>query len=63
MCPLDYVDADTWTALEAATFLKRGLAPMPGGLLDQTQSFVRAARFVWAEQSFWRAKLGLTDNG
>ena len=42
-----------------AALFDRGLPPVAGGALDQTAAFVEAARFVWAEESRWKNKLGL----
>lgn len=48
-CPLEAVPADVWQAIDAADDADRGLLPMPGGTLAQTQAFLQAWRFVRAE--------------
>lgn len=52
-CPLKTVTADVWGIIEAQEFLEAGLAPVAGGLLEQTQSFLDAARFVKSEKRSW----------
>lgn len=42
-----------------AELYEKGLPPVAGGALDQANVFVEAARFVWSEQAYWRAKLGI----
>lgn len=44
-----------------ADFFKKGLPPVYGGVLDQAQIFLDAARFIWAEEARWRAELGITS--
>lgn len=60
-CPLEYAGEDVWEAIEMAGFFDKGLPPVHGGVLDQTQIFLDAARFIWAEQARWRAELGITS--
>ena len=59
MCPKRFVTADIWQVVELAELYEKGLPPEPGGSLDQSQSFVQAARFVWSERAHWKNKLGI----
>lgn len=56
------VDNETWNAVRLAEFAKRGSWPVPGGTLDQTESFMDAASAVWNESSYWRHKLKLRES-
>ena len=56
-CPKRIVTANTWAVIEAAELYEKGLPPVAGGQLDQTASFLSAARFVWSEQSRWKAEM------
>jgi NADPH-dependent 7-cyano-7-deazaguanine reductase QueF-like protein len=58
-CPLKIITADIWETLELADFWEKGLPPIGGGVLDQTQNFVEAARFVFSEKNYWKRKLGI----
>ncbi len=58
-CPLEFVGEDVWELLDFAELYKKGCPPVAGGSLDQTHWFNEAARFVWREESYWRAKLGI----
>jgi hypothetical protein len=60
-CPLDVVTDDIWQAIEFAGLYRKGLAPVAGGALDQARGFIVAAQFIFSEQDYWRAKLGLLD--
>ena len=46
-----------------AELFEKGLPPVHGGVLDQAQIFLDAARFIWAEQARWRAELGIVNHG
>ena len=37
-----------------AHLAEKGLLPLSGGMLDQTEKFRAAAQFVWAETAQWR---------
>jgi len=50
------VEDGDWTLIDFAALLEKGVPPVAGGVLDQTYQFIEAARFVWAEQSAWRAR-------
>ncbi|HOQ06080.1 MAG TPA: hypothetical protein PKY88_12805 [Anaerohalosphaeraceae bacterium] len=55
------LDKETEYVLEAAEMYAKGLPPLQGGMLDQSFSFIRAARLVWAEERFWKNKLGIME--
>ena len=44
--------------IEAADLARKGLMPIAGGTLDQTQAFLAGCRAVWADEDVWRAKDG-----
>jgi hypothetical protein len=58
-CPHEMISLDVWELLKMSTFARRGILPCAGGLLDQTKIFVDACDRVWAEEGFWRSKLGI----
>jgi len=58
-CPLELVTGDIWQVIEYAELYKKGLPPVPGGALSQTQSFIEAAGFVFREENYWKKKLGI----
>ena len=58
-CPLKLITADVWEIISLAELFEKGLPPVAGGVLDQAKCFVDAARFVFAEQSYWKNKLGI----
>ena len=58
-CPEKLITADVWEMIELAKFYEKGMPPIAGGVLDQTQSFISAANFIFAEENVWKAKLGI----
>lgn len=58
-CPQLEITADVMQAVELAELMRHGLPPVAGGSLDQAAVFVEAARMIWAETAYWRAKLRL----
>ncbi len=61
-CP-KIVAADAMEAVGYAELYAKGLPPVIGGALDQSQQFVESARFIWNEQAYWKAKqLRVTDD-
>ena len=56
-CPLDEVTADVWEALTLTEFMGKGLPPVAGGALDQTENFMRAAAAINAERAAYGPKL------
>jgi hypothetical protein len=57
-CPLELVTSDVWQVIRYAELYKKGLPPIAGGVLDQAQSFVEAATFIFQEENCWKNKLG-----
>jgi len=55
-CPRTAIPRAAWETIDAAEMLEKGLPPEHGGMLDQAADFIRAARFVWAEQARCRAQ-------
>ena len=45
--------------MQIASFWRRGIPPIAGGFLDQTDSIIAGCTFIWAEQAEWRAKKGV----
>jgi len=56
-CPRREIGADIWELLEYAELFRRGLAPEPGGALDQAAAFLRACGFIWGEQQRIEAEI------
>lgn len=50
---------DVWEAIEYAELYRQGLPPVAGGALDQSKSFVVAARQIMAEENYWKKRLKL----
>lgn len=48
-CPIKEVTSEGLEYLEAYKFYKNGLLPMPGGWLDQAQTFIEAIRIIETE--------------
>ena len=47
------MDRDLWTVIQMADLYAKGLPPVAGGSLDQSQQFVDAAAFIWRDENFW----------
>jgi hypothetical protein len=60
-CPDKLITPDIWEAIELADLWEKGIAPVLGGSLDQANSFVTAAAFIFSERQFWKAKLGILE--
>ncbi len=45
--------------LPYARLYEKGLPPAAGGALDQAQAFLEACDFIWQEERYWKAKLGI----
>jgi len=61
MCPQQYVTRDVWQVIEYAALYEKGLPPIMGGVLDQAQIFLAACQFIWAEERYWKSKLGILN--
>jgi len=55
-CPRMVITAQSGQIVMLAELFKKGLPPVHGGTLDQTEAFLQAARFVWAEQAACEAE-------
>ncbi len=62
-CPMMVISSDIQEVIEYAELYRKGLPPVQGGSLDQSKSFIVAANFIYKEQYYWKAKLGIIDNG
>jgi hypothetical protein len=60
-CPEKLITPDVWEMIELAGFYKKGLPPVAGGVLDQAHSFIEAAGFIFSEENYWKAKLGISN--
>jgi NADPH-dependent 7-cyano-7-deazaguanine reductase QueF-like protein len=60
-CPLAIIGADIWRAIEFADLYAKGLPPVAGGVLQQSNVFIEAARFIWREQAYWKTRLRLRN--
>lgn len=58
-CPLLDIGQGVLRLIELAELYEKGLPPSAGGAMDQAAGFVAAARMVWAEEKFWKHKLGI----
>lgn len=58
-CPLELIDRSTWELLGYIDLYEKGLPPAAGGALDQSAGFIFAARFVFAEQQYYKTRLGI----
>jgi hypothetical protein len=56
-CPSAMVTPDIWEVIEFARDARRGAWPVSGGTLEQSQSFLLAARQIWAEEAVHKAPL------
>ncbi len=50
-CPQRFVGDLMYDVLHYAALFEKGITPVEGGALDQTNWFVAAARFAWGEQA------------
>lgn len=58
-CPKKAIPQDIWEFLDYAELYEKGIAPEPGGALDQLHSFNVYARFVWNEKATIKAQAGI----
>ncbi len=58
MCPRKWCGSIAAEVLEAATFMRKGILPIPGGWLDQTQWILDAVRYAWQEEDALKEKRG-----
>ena len=60
-CPKKMVSPSANDAIRAADFARKGVLPLAGGWLDQSDSAMKAIRFVWDCEEVFRAKAGMKD--
>ncbi len=60
-CPQRYAGVDGRDAIRFAEYARKGVLPVEGGLLNQSQHFIEATELAWVtEQEYKRAK-GIRD--
>lgn len=60
-CPILKVEPETWEIIKFTRLYEKGLPPVAGGALDQAKGFIDAAGFIFAEERYWKKKLGIKD--
>ncbi len=60
-CPYKLLDSGTHSALLAASLAEKGMWPVSGGWMDQTQSCLDAVLYIWAEQARYKADMAKSD--
>ena len=58
-CPRAYVGAEISDVIGLAELYEKGLPPISGGVLDQSEWFADACGTIWADQSYWKRRLGI----
>lgn len=53
-CPLKWIEPEFWEMIEMVEFYDKGIAPVAGGLLDQTAYFVKFAAAVRGESEQYK---------
>ncbi|MBN1377861.1 MAG: hypothetical protein JXA04_01345 [Gammaproteobacteria bacterium] len=53
------VTRDTYDILRYAALYEKGLPPVDGGVLDQTEAFIRAVEFIFNDETEIKNKLGI----
>jgi hypothetical protein len=53
-CPLRWIGSEIWEMIEMTEFYDKGIAPVAGGLLDQTAYFVKFAAAVRGESEQYK---------
>lgn len=60
-CPQKRLDGSVWTAVRCARLLNKGIPPIAGGILDQSNHFADAFDQISAEENAWRHKLKIPE--
>jgi hypothetical protein len=60
-CPQRRFDSSIKPVLTCARLANKGVLPMDGGLLSQTQQFMEAFEQISSESNHWRNKLKLQE--
>ncbi len=55
-CPYEAIEPSTVEVLRVAEFWKKGIPPVAGGYLDQTDWIIEACELAWADQAKWRRR-------
>jgi hypothetical protein len=50
-CPNQYVDQEAFKIIGLADMYEKGIPPVSGGSLDQSNWFVEFCRWLWSENS------------
>ena len=53
-CPQEWIEDRIWQLIELSELYEKGLAPVAGGVLDQTAYFVRFAKRVMDESAQYK---------
>jgi hypothetical protein len=61
-CPNRFCGENARQAVRLANLTRKGLPPVAGGALDQTQSFISALELIWAEQAEYRREKKVIDS-
>lgn len=56
-CPKRCVGGDVWDLLLAASMAEKGLWPVDGGWLNNTQVCLDGVRFAWGDRNHAKAEL------
>ena len=58
-CPEKFITPDIWQFIQIADLWEKGIPPIAGGSLEQSQNFVFATGFYFGEKQHWKNKLGI----
>ena len=58
-CPLLIIERDVWEVLKYAELYRNGLPPVTGGALDQADSFIAAADYIFDQEQGIKNQLGI----
>jgi hypothetical protein len=57
-CPNRMVSSELRQVIRLADFYEKGLPPVAGGALDQSNRFIEACEFLWGEQAHLKRVTG-----
>lgn len=60
-CPKKMVNDSAFVAMRAADFARKGVLPLSGGWLDQTDGCMKAIQFIWSIEDVFLARAGKKD--
>jgi len=58
-CPRNQLGRSTIDLIESSDMYSKGLPPVAGGVLDQSQSFIDAHRLLTSDQQTLKRKMGI----